>query len=154
MSDKKNLTHKEKSGTFAYMRKLVLLFCLFSFVGFGQKIDVSDRRKDSMSVSHLYLNLRNGSGRSAIKTYWVNEKLKFTLRPTVNRRMVQRLKNGGVLTKESLNEMGSEEVLSLAAYDIRCKYYFNERSGLILRVFATGVDTDGYFYTLGYSKKF
>lgn len=148
------MTGKRKSGTFAYMRKLVLLFCLFSFVGFGQKIELSERRKDSMSVSNLYYNIRSGNKRSAVKTFWVNDRVKFTLRPTVNRRMVQRLRTGGVLTKESLNEMGSEEVLSLAAYDLRCKFYINKSSGFICRVFATGIDTDGYFYTLGYSKKF
>lgn len=128
---------------------------LLPFIGIGQvRLDLFQGERGPMDDINLYLDMRGNGGRSVVKTYWLNERMKFTLRPTVNRRVIQRLRTGGVLTKETLNEMGSEEVLSLAAYDIRCKYYFNRRAGVILRVFATGIDTEAYFYTLGYSKRF
>jgi hypothetical protein len=129
----------------------ILLFFLLPLVGFGQaKISLLEKRNDSLGVVNMHLSFRTYKVMDYVQTFRPTDRIKVTFKTSMNRnligRNVDRLINGG--------EVGSQDIMSLAAYDMRIKYYLDRRHSILLRVFATGIKSESYFYSVGYISKF
>ena len=142
------MTHKEKSCIFAYMTKLVLLFSLLPLLGMSQMRSSYEKRMDSLAVAHMDLGFRYSHGKTYIATLRPKQWVKITFKTTVNKNILRQIK-----FDEGL-DLGADDIMSLAAYDMRTKFYLNSKYSITTRIFATGLQSQKYFYTIGFVSKF
>lgn len=146
------MTYKEKSGIFAYMKKLVLLFSLLPLLGMSQMRSSYEKRMDSLAVAHMDLGFRYSHGKTYIATLRPKQWVKITFKTTVNKNILRQIKFDEIF-EEGL-DLGADDIMSLAAYDMRTKFYLNSKYSITTRIFATGLQSQKYFYTIGFVSKF
>ena len=151
------MTYKEKSGIFAFMKKLVLLFSLLPLLGMSQMRSSYEKRMDSLAVAHMDLGFRYSHGKTYIATLRPKQWVKITFKTTVNKNILRQIKFDEILDggfDDAFADLGADDIMSLAAYDMRTKFYLNSRYSITTRILATGLQSQKYFYTIGFVSKF
>ena len=133
------------------MTKFILLLFLFSGIhSYGQKIQ-SLRLNDIQENTHIHV-------------YRPIDRLKITLKTQHNSQILNKINIDSLEQGLSTNldmamdclvgSLEPEDFISILAYDIRFKYYMNQRVSLTSRIFLTGVESQWYQYSLGLRIKF
>ena len=139
------------------MKKLVLLFSFIPFISFGQMRSSYEKRMDSLAVAHMDLGFRYSHGRTYIATLRPKQWVKITFKTTVNKSILNKIKFDEIFDEgldDAFSDLGADDFMSLAAYDMRTKFYLNSRYRITTRIFATGLQSQKYFYTIGFTSKF
>ena len=134
------------------MKKLVLLFSLLPLLGMSQMRSSYEKRMDSLAVAHMDLGFRYSHGKTYIATLRPKQWVKITFKTTVNKNILRQIKFDEIFD-EGL-DLGADDIMSLAAYDMRTKFYLNSKYSITTRIFATGLQSQKYFYTIGFVSKF
>jgi hypothetical protein len=115
---------------------------------------------DSLSMSHFKVNYIKAAKKSRILTLKPIRWVKFTVKPRVNRSLLSKfnmdkLFNNGLdaAVSDFLGDLDASDYLSLVSYDIRVKFYINQRLTFLTRFFVTGVESDTYYYSIGLTMK-
>jgi hypothetical protein len=158
----KRFDFSKKSSTFVFMRILVLLFLFLPILGFSQ-VRVAEtpfeHRMDSLAMANFKLDFSGHNSKSHILTYQPTEWVKFTFKSSINSNVItkinlDKLGMGDYRYSSLFGEFDATDYMSIAAYDIRAKVYFNRNTSIVGRVLVTGVQMNTYFYTIGFKHKF
>lgn len=152
----------KKSSTFVFMRLMVLLFSFMPLIGFSQLRQPEtpfEHRMDSLAMANFRYAFSGPQAKSRILTYQPVEWVKFTFKSSINSNVItkinlDKLEMGDFRYSSLFGEFDATDYMSIAAYDIRAKVYFNRNTSIVGRVLVTGVQMDTYFYTIGFRHKF
>ena len=143
--------------------RYLLLFLFLPLLSYGQRQippTLYELRMDSLAMSHFKVNYIKAAKKSRILTLKPIRWVKFTVKPRVNRSLLSKfnmdeLFNNGLdaAVSDFLGDLDASDYLSLVSYDVRAKFYINQRLTFLTRFFVTGVESDTYYYSIGLTMK-
>lgn len=135
-----------------WINKCILIaILLISTSLFGQKamINPYEAKMDSISISRLCLKLEPAKNQKhTLVTLKPHKKVKITMKTRLNFNVINKIsvENG---VDEALDDLNTDDYISLGSYDVRAKIYINSKIRLLTRVVVTGIQTNTYFYSSG-----
>ena len=135
--------------------RILIIFLLLSCCVYPQRLINTpyETRMDSIGLAHLQLKFDTIIHKEKIMTWRPYQRLKVTMKTRVNRSIISKLDlsdNGNGV----FDNLEADDYWSIAAYDIRAKYYVNKIWRITARVMLTGVESSTYFYSNGIVLKF
>ena len=103
-------------------------------------------------MHHINSITKYSAKKSGILSYYLVEKVKFTLTAGLNGSMITKINGSDLITGE-FNDVEMREVMMVVKYDARIKIYYSKKLRLLMRAQIVGSKNNSYtagcFYKMG-----